>query len=333
MPTMLLRASSAMIAGALLALSPLTVRAQADGAAVGGYPSRPVRLVVGFTPGSATDVTARIFAQKFTDAWGVTVAVDNVPGAGGAVGVARVAKSPPDGYTLMYSGNGALTILPTLQSKPLYDVARDLAPISMLLAMPSILAVNNDVPVRSLQELVAYARQRPGKLSYASPGSGTPQHIAGELLKGLTGIDVAHVPYKGAVFTDVIGGRVTMTIQNTGSILPVVRDGRLRGLAVTSLKRSPNIPELPAFAESGYPGFEAVSWFALLAPAGTPAGILAKVHQESMKVIANPELRARFAQLGLDIAVKGSEEVAAIIRTDTDKWAKVIKDAGITMTE
>lgn len=323
----LLRTGSA----AMLALLPLTVLAQSD--AVATYPNKPVRLVVGFTPGSATDVTARMFAQKFTEAWGVTVAVDNIPGVGGAVGVARVAKAPPDGYTLMYSGNGALTILPTLQTKPLYDVTRDLTPISMVLTMPSILAVNNEVPTKTLQELIAYAKVPSRKLSYASPGSGTPQHIAIELLKGMERIDIAHIPYKGAVFTDVIGGRVPMTIQNAGSILPVVRDGRLRGLAVTSLKRSPNMPDLPTFAESGYPGFEAVSWFALLAPAGTPAGIRAKVHQESMKVIANAEMRARFAQLGMDIDARTGDEVTAIIKTDIDKWAKVIKDAGITMTD
>lgn len=329
----MLRTSSCLIGGAMLVLSPVDVCAQTDSGVGSGYPAKPVRLVVGFTPGSATDVTARIFAQKFTEAWGVSVAVENVPGVGGAIGVARVAKSPPDGYTLMYSGNGALTILPTLQSKPLYDVARDLIPVSMLLSMPSILAVNNDVPVKTLQELIAYAKEPSRKLSYASPGAGTPQHIAGELLKALAGIDITHVPYKGAIVTDVIGGRVTMTLQNAGAILTVVRDGRLRGLAVTSLKRSANMPDLPTIAESGYPGFEAVSWFALLAPTGTPAAILGKVHQESMKVIANPELRARFAQLGLDTAGKGSDEVAAIIKSDIDKWAKVIKDAGITMTD
>jgi tripartite-type tricarboxylate transporter receptor subunit TctC len=327
----MLRIMPRAVSAAIFALWPLTVLAQAD--AVSNYPNKPVRLVVGFTPGSATDVTARMFAQKFSEAWGVTVAVDNVPGVGGVVGVARVAKAPSDGYTLMYSGNGALTILPTLQTKPLYDVMRDLTPISMVLTMPSILAVNNDVPVKTLQELIAYAKAPSRKLSYASPGSGTPQHIAGELLKGLERIDIAHVPYKGAVFTDVIGGRVTMTIQNAGSILPVVRDGRLRGLAVTSLKRSSNMPDLPTFAESGYPGFEAVSWFALLAPAGTPVSIRAKVHQESMKVIANPELRARFAQLGMDIDARTADEVTSIIKTDIDKWAKVIKDAGITMTD
>ena len=327
--------NGAFVAASVLAFSPtiVTLNAHAQADAASGYPAKAVRLVVGFTPGSATDVTARIFAQKFTEAWGVTVAVDNVPGVGGAVGVSRVAKSPPDGYTLMYSGNGALTILPTLQNKPLYDVVRDLLPISMVLTMPSILAVNNDVPAKTLQELIAYAKVPSRKLSYASPGSGTPQHIAGEMLKGLAGIDIAHVPYKGAVVTDVIGGRVAMTIQNTGAILPMVRDGRLRGLAVTSLKRSPNMPEMPTFAESGFPGFEAVSWFALLAPAGTPAAIINKVHQESMKVIANTELRPRFAQLGMDITGKSSEEVTAIIKSDIDKWAKVIKDAGITMTD
>ncbi len=333
MPRILSCNKCVVMGGMLLALSPIAVRAQTDTSAVSSYPSRPVRLVVGFTPGSATDVTARMFAQKYTEAWGVPVTVDNVPGLGGAVGVARVAKAPPDGYTLMYSGNGALTILPTLQSKPLYDVTRDLVPISMILTMPSILAVNNDVPVKTLQELIAYAKSPSRKLSYASPGTGTPQHIAGELLRGLAGIDITHVPYKGAVFTDVIGGRVTMTLQNAGAILPVVRDGRLRGIAVTSLKRSPNMPDLPTIAESGFPGFEAISWFVLLAPTGTPAGILNKVHQESMRVIANTELRAKFAQLGLDITGKAADEVATIIRTDIEKWAKVIKDAGITMTD
>ena len=324
------RLGGVTILGAAFALLPVFAHAQTS---AGAYPSKPVRLVVGFTPGSATDVTARIFAQKFTEAWGVQVAVDNVPGVGGAVGVARVAKAPPDGHTLTYSGNGALTILPTLQSKPLYDVMRELAPISMVLSMPSILAVNNELPVKTLQELLAYARNPARKLSYASPGNGTPQHIAGELLKGLAKVDITHVPYKGAVFLDVIGGRVGMTLQNAGAILPTVRDGKLRALAVTSLKRSPNMPELPTIAESGFPGFEAVSWFGLLAPAGTPAAVIGKVHQESMRVIANPEMKTRFTQLGLDITGKNSEEVSAIIRADIGKWAKVIKDAGVTMLD
>lgn len=330
MANIVLRISGVFAAIATAASLPLAARAQTDPNA---FPTKAVRLVVGFTPGSATDVTARIFAQKFTEAWGVSTVVENVPGVGGAVGLARVAKSPPDGYTINYSGNGALTIIPTLQAKPMYDVVRDFTPISMVLSMPSILAVNNEVPAKTVQELITYARNTPGKLSYASPGAGTPQHIAIELLKTLAKIDIVHVPYKGANFTDVIGGRVPVTLQNAGAILPAVRDGKLRGLAVTSLKRSANMPEFPTIAESGYPGFEAISWFGLLAPAGTPAPIVRRVHDESMKVINAPELRTRFSQLGLDISGKTGEEVSAIIKADIPKWAKVIKEAGITMAD
>jgi tripartite-type tricarboxylate transporter receptor subunit TctC len=221
------------------------------------YPDKPVRFIVGFTPGSATDITARLFAQKFAEAWGVPVTVENVPGAGGSVGGDRVAKSAPDGSTFYWGANGALTINPTLQANTTYDVQRDLAPVARLLVMASIFAVGNDVPAKSVAELFALAKAQPGKLSYASPGVGTPQHIAGELLKTLAGVDIVHVPYRGAVFTDVISGRVTMTLQNMGSVLPVVREGRLRGLAVTSLRRTPILPELPSMAESGFPGFEA----------------------------------------------------------------------------
>jgi tripartite-type tricarboxylate transporter receptor subunit TctC len=297
------------------------------------YPDRPVRLVVGFTPGSATDITARIFAQKFSEAWSVAVTVENVPGAGGSVGIDRVAKAAPDGYTLAWGANGALTIAPGLQSKLPYDPVRDLAPISQVLTMASILAVNNDVPAKSFQELIALAKAEPGKLSYASPGSGTPQHIAGELLKSLAGVDIIHVPYRGAAFTDVIGGRVTMTLQNAGALLATVREGKLRGLAVTSLKRSSNMPDLPTIAESGLPDFEATSWFALLAPAETPTPILAKVRQQALKVLADPDMRARLALLGLDTAGGSPDELAAIMKADLAKWAKVIKELGIKAGE
>ena len=202
-----------------------------------------MRFIVGFTAGSATDITARMFAQKFQEAWNVPVTVENVPGAGGSVGGDRVAKAAPDGTTFYWGANGALTINPTLLASQTYDVVRDLAPVARLLVMPSILAVNNDVPAKSFADFIALAKAQPGKLSYASPGVGTPQHIAGEMLKSLAGIDIVHVPYRGAVFTDVIGGRVTMTLQNMGAILPVVRQGQLRGLAVTSLMRTPIMPD------------------------------------------------------------------------------------------
>jgi tripartite-type tricarboxylate transporter receptor subunit TctC len=311
----------------LAALATLLIAEPAAGQAQ--YPDRPVRFIVGFTPGSATDITARLFAQKFAEAWNVPVTVENVPGAGGSVAGDRVAKAAPDGATFYWGANGALTINPTLQANPTYDVQRDLAPVVRLLVMASIVAVGNEVPVKSFAELVALAKAQPGKLSYASPGVGTPQHIAGELLKSLAGVDIVHVPYRGAVYTDVIGGRVTMTLQNMGTILPVVRDGRLRGLAVTSAKRSSVMPGLPTIAESGFPDFEAISWFGLMAPARTPAPIVAKVHQQAVAITAMPDVREKLAALGLDITGDGPEAVAAIIKADTAKWARVIRDANI----
>jgi tripartite-type tricarboxylate transporter receptor subunit TctC len=292
------------------------------------YPDKPVRLIVGFTAGSATDITGRIFAQKFSEAWGVPVTVENITGSSGSIGADRLAKSPPDGYTLMWSGNAAITITPNLQGTP-YDPARDLAPISLALMMPSVLAVNNDVPAKNFKELIALAKAQPGKLSYATPGVGTPQHIAGEMLRAQAGIDIVHVPYRGAVFTDVIGGRVTMAFQNAGALVPAVREGQLRGIAVTSLKRSSSLPDLPTVDESGFPGFEAISWFGLFAPAGTAATIVAKVHSEAIKVLAQPEMRAKFAQLGLDVVGNSPEELGKVVKEDLGKWAKVIKDAGI----
>ncbi|MCC6531765.1 MAG: tripartite tricarboxylate transporter substrate binding protein [Burkholderiales bacterium] len=310
--------------GSTLMLFPMLALGQAD-----GYPSKPVRLLVGFTAGSATDVTARIYAQKLSEALGSTVAVENVPGVGGALAGGRVAKSPPDGYTLFYGANGAMTVAPSLFAKMPMDPVADFIPVIQLLSMPSILAANNHLPVKDVKELVALAKRRPGELSYATPGTGTPQNIAGELLKLTAKVDITHVPYKGAVMTDVIGGRVTLTIQNAGAILPVMRDGRLRGLAVTSLKRSSIMPELPTLAESGFPGFEALSWFAVFAPAGTPAAIVDKLYQESSKILAQPDTRARYAELALDITGINGTKLAEIVKTDTAKWARVIKAANI----
>jgi len=308
-----------------LALSLIAATAQAQG----NFPDRPIRFIVGFTAGSATDITARLFAQKFSEAWNVPVTIENIPGAGGSVGGDRAAKSAPDGATFYWGANGALSINPTLLPNQTYDVLRDLTPVARLLVMPSIVAVNNDVPAKSFQELIALAKAQPGKLSYASPGTGTPQHIAMEMLKRLAGVDIVHVPYRGAVFTDVIGGRVTMTMQNVGAILPVVRQGQLRGLAVTSLKRTPIMPDLPTIAESGLPGFEAISWFGLMAPSGTPAPIVAKVYQQAAKIVSEPEMKEKLAQLGLDTASDAPDAFAAIIKADIAKWAKVIKDANI----
>jgi tripartite-type tricarboxylate transporter receptor subunit TctC len=293
------------------------------------YPDHTVRILVGFTPGSATDVSARMFAQKLSDAWAVPVTVENLPGGGGSIGGERVARSPPDGYTLYWGANGAMTINPSLQNNPTFEPMRDLAPVARLLVMPSILAVNVDVPAKTVAELIALAKVQPGKLTYASPGTGTPQHIAGEMLKRIAGIDIVHVPYRGANFTDVIAGRVTMTFQNAGAILPTVREGKLRPLAVTSLKRSPNMPEFPTMIEAGVADFEATSWFGLLAPVGTPSEIVTKLHHEAVRIVSSPDMREKFALIGLDVVGDAPDAFATIIRSDTLKWAKVIKEAGI----
>jgi tripartite-type tricarboxylate transporter receptor subunit TctC len=330
---MSLRIPASLVAGAMFALSPFMERVHAAAGAPATYPGKTVRVIVGFPPGAGVDITARIFTQKFNEAWGQPVIVENVVGAGGSVGVARVAKAPPDGYTLVFAANGALTIAPSLQSNLPYDPRRDLTPISLAVMVPSVIAVNNDVPAKTFQELIALAKAQPGKLSYSTPGNGTPQHVGGELLKSLAGVDIVHVPYRGAVFTDVIGGRVTIAWQNTAAILPTLRDGRLRGLAVTSLRRSPELPEVPTVSESGFPGFEATSWFAFLAPAGTPGPVIDKVHRETQSVLGRPDLRPRFAQLGAELVGSSPDQLAATIKSDIDKWAKVIKDAGITASE
>ena len=293
------------------------------------YPDHTIRILVGFTAGSATDVSARMFAQKLSDAWAVPVMVENLPGGGGSIGGERVARSPSDGYTLYWGANGAMTINPSLQNNPTFEPMRDLAPVARLLVMPSILAVNVDVPAKTVAELIALAKVQPGKLTFASPGTGTPQHIAGEMLKRVAGIDIVHVPYRGANFTDVIAGRVTMTFQNAGAILPTVREGKLRPLAVTSLKRSPNMPEFPTMVEAGVADFEATSWFGLLAPVGTPSEIVTKLHHEAVRIVSLPDMREKFALIGLDVVTDAPDAFAAIIRSDTQKWAKVIKEAGI----
>ena len=297
-------------------------------AAQTNWPEKPVKLVVGFTAGSATDVTARMFAQKFSEAWGQPVVVENVTGNSGAIGVDRVAKAAPDGYTLMWSGNAAITILPSMQALP-FDPLKDLTTISTSLVMPSVFVVNNDLPVKSIAELIAYAKANPGKLSYGTPGVGTPQHIAGELFCHLAGIKMEHIPYRGANLTDVMSGVVPVGIQNAGAGMPLVRDGRVRGIAVTSLKRATAAPDLPTLAEQGFPGFEATSWFALLGPAGLPKPIVDKVRAESLKVLADIEYKKKFEAMGLDLVGSTPEETRAAIAADIPKWKKVIEQAGI----
>lgn len=313
-----------VVAVALAAVAAAPLAAQTN------WPDKPVKLVVGFTAGSATDVSGRIFAHKFAEMWGQPVVVENVPGNSGAIGTDRVAKAAPDGYTLLWSGNAAITILPSLQKLP-FDPLKDLAPIGTTLVTSSILMVNNDLPVKSLADLIAYAKANPGKLSYGSPGVGTPQHVAGELLSSLAGIKMEHIPYRGANLTDVMSGVVPVGIQNAGAAMPFVNDGRVRGLAITAQKRAAGAPNLPTVAEQGFPGFEAISWFALMAPAGTPKPILDKVRADALKVLADPEIQKKFLAIGLEVVGSTAEETRAAIAADIPKWEKVIKDANIKL--
>ncbi len=294
------------------------------------YPDKPIRMVVGFPPGGAPDTVARLIGQKLSEALGQPIVMDNATGAGGNIATERVAKAAADGYTLGFMVNGQLVINPSLY-KPTYDPVKDFAPISQLTVTPNMLVVNNAVPAKNVQELIRMAKARPGELTYASGGTGTGNHMAAELFKSVAGLDITHIPYKGvlAAVPDLLGGRVTMMFSPLPVVLPLVNDGKLRGLAVTSLRRASSAPELPTVAESGYPGFEVTIWYGLLAPGGTPPAIIRKLHLEIVKALAAPELRAKLVDLGLDPIGNSPEEFAAIIRSEIPTWAKVIKDAGI----
>jgi tripartite-type tricarboxylate transporter receptor subunit TctC len=299
------------------------------------YPEQTVRIVVGYPPGVAPDVVARLLADKFSDAWGKPVVIENVPGAGGNIATDRAAKAPPDGTTLVMGGNSSIVISPSLYDKLPYDPIRDLTPISQVFVATNILVVHPDVPAKTLPELVALARANPGKLTYGHAGVGTSQHLAGELFKAMTHTDIQPVAYRGStgVVPDLLAGRITMFFGNVVNVLPQVRAGKLRAFAVTSLKRSAVVPDLPTLDESGYPGFEAVPWFGLMAPAGTLQPIIDKLHRETVRVLAMPDVRKKMADLGLDIIGNSPAEFAAVIKSETPAWAKIIKDAGIKASE
>ena len=293
------------------------------------YPEKPIRLVVSRPPGSSVDTVARLFGQKFAEAWGKPIVVDNATGAAGNIATERVAKAAPDGYTLGLLAQAQIVINPSLY-KLAYDPVRDFAPVSQVTVSPTMLVVHNAVPAKSVKELVALAKAQPGGLTFASGGSGSVDHMAAELFKSMAGIDIRHIPYKGGVaaIPDLLGGRVTMVF-SISNVLPLAREGKLRALAVTSLRRPSAAPELPTIDESGYPGFEVTVWFGLLAPARTPATIVRKLHLETVKALALPDLPAKLADLGLEGIGNSPDEFAAVIKSEIPKWAKVIKESGI----
>jgi tripartite-type tricarboxylate transporter receptor subunit TctC len=298
-----------------------------------GYPKGPVKIVVGFTPGTAPDLAARILADRFSEAWATPIVVENVLGAGSNIATDRVAKAAPDGYTLLMGGNSALVINPNLYETLPFDPVKDFAPISQVFVAANVFAVPPDVPAKSVAEIVALAKAQPGKLTYAHAGVGTSQHLAAELFKYMAHVDIVPVAYRGttALLPDLLAGRITMSFANIANVIPLAREGKLRALAITSIKRSHLAPDLPTMAESGFPGFEAVPWFGLLAPAGTPQDVLDKLHNETVKTLAMPEVRRKFDELGLEPIGNTPAEFAAIIRKETPEWAKVIKDAGIKL--
>ena len=295
------------------------------------YPQTTIRIVLGFSPGSAPDVAARILAERFRAAWGKPVVVENMLGAGGNVAADHVAKATPDGATLLMAGNAAIVINPSLYAKLPYDPARDLVPIAQVTIAPNVLVLNKDVPVTSVQDLVELARRKPGELTFASAGIGTSTHLAGELFQTMAGVKLLHVPYRDSatLLSDLVTGRVTMFFGSIASVLPQARDGQLRALAVTSLRRSPAMPELPTLDELGFSGFDAGAWFGLMAPAGTPAPIVAMLHDEAQMAVTAPAAREKFAALGMETVVRSSDEFTAAIRAETPVWARLIKQMGI----
>jgi tripartite-type tricarboxylate transporter receptor subunit TctC len=267
------------------------------------YPDKQVRILVGFAAGGPADIAARIVADGLSEAWGKPFVVENVTGAAGNVATDRVAKAASDGYTLVMAASSTIVTNISLYDKLPFDPVKDLAPISQVCFTANILAINNDVRARSVQELVAMARARPGELTFGSAGVGTSQHLAGELFKAMAGVNLQHVPYRGIaqVMPDVLGGRLTMTFGNISAVLPLARENKVRALAVTSINRSASVPNLPTMAEQGFPGFDSTAWFGLMAPAGTPAPIIAKLHAETAKILARADVREKFSTLGMEV--------------------------------
>ena len=298
------------------------------------YPEKAVRILVGFPVGGPPDIVARLLAEKFSEAWGKPFVVENMTGAGGNVAVDRTAKATPDGYTLVMASS-AITINVSLYEKTPYDPIKDLAPISIAVFTPSILVVNNDVPAKNLKELIALARARPGKLTYGHAGAGTPAHLSGELFKSTAGIDILPVPYRGipALLPDLLSGRITMTLPNMSVVLPLVREGKLRALAAISPARAAAAPDLPTMAEAGLPGFDVPIWFGLMAPANTPQSIIAKLHQETVRVLTANNVRKNFGDLGMEVVANTPAEFAAVIKSEIPRWSKLIKGAGIKASE
>ena len=318
-----MRTVAAFLAFSCLVLAAPTALAQV-------FPSKPVRVIVPAPPGSAPDFLSRLLAPKLGDAWGQPFVIDNVLGAGGNIGTERVAKAPADGYTLLFNTIGPIGVNISMYANLPFDPVKDFAPITLIAKVPNILVVHPSVPAKSVQELIAYAKQNPGKLRYGSPGSGTSNHLSAELLKLMAGIDLLHIPYKSSaqMTIDILGAQVEVVFHNAPVLLPHVKSGALRGLAITSSKRNPSAPELATVAEAGVPGFEVTAWFGLMAPANTPLAVVNKIHADVVKAMALPEIRERMLAQAAEPVGSTPREYAAFIAAEIAKWAKVVKQSG-----
>ena len=290
------------------------------------YPVRPVRMIVPFSPGGATDVPARILAQRLSEAFGHQIVIDNRPGAGGVLGADAVAKAPPDGYTLLLTATTHV-ISASLYKKLPYDAIRDFAPVMLIGSGPNVLTVHPSLPAKNVRELISLAKARPGKIDYASSGNGSAQHLFGALFMSLADIRMMHIPYKGSApaTTDLIAGQVSVGFPGIALVLPHTKAGRLRALAVTSAERSKAMPDVPSIAEAGVPGYAATLWLGLLAPKGTPPEIVQKLYDEIAKVLRQPEVESAYLATGTDVTISNPEQFGRFVKTEYDKWAKVIK--------
>jgi len=318
---------------AVLSIAALFASTTAAIAQPAAYPTKPIRIVVAYTPAGATDILARTIGQKLNEAWGQAVIIDNRPGANGNIGTEYAAKATPAGYTLLMVTAGTHGINPGLYRKLGFDAVKDFAPVSLVAMVPNVFVVNNGVPSKDLKEFIAYAKANQGKLNYGSPGNGSTAHLSMELFKSMTGIQMVHVPYKGSagVLADLIGGQIVVTMDNMPPYVPQVKAGKIRALAVSPARRSPALPDVPTVAEAGVPGYDSGAWFGLVAPANTPKDLVAKLSRETARILKLPDVSARLADLGAESVGGTPEQFSAHIKAEIAKWAKVIRDANVEL--
>ena len=324
-----MKAIGTLIAICVLAFAPDAAAAQT------AFPARTVRILVGYVPGGPNDIIARAIGDKLAQLWDKPVVVENVPGASGNIAGDRVAKAPPDGHTLLLANSAQIVVNPSLFEKMNYDPLKELAPVSEVAFTPNLLTVPNDLPVHNVQELVALVRATPGKYSFGSAGVGTTQHLAGELFNWRAKLDLQHIPYRGAsaVITDLLGSRITMFFGNIAPLLPLVREGKLHALAVTSLDRFAATPDVPTVAESGFPGFDVVASFGLMVAARTPPDVIDKISRDTARVLAQDDLRQRLADIGVVVIGNSPAQFSAALKAEAAQWASLIKETGIRASE